>query len=229
MADWQELVRQELAGLALDLQQNREVIEELSAHLEETFEQFRREGRTESESAQLALGQVGDWMILRRRIQAARAKEHLMTSRITQFWIPSMVTFVVAEGLLGLLQKFGPKPMIFAWSGNLAVLQFYVPWLLTLPLIGAMAAYLSHRSGGTSRVVFSTVLFPALAILGLFLFVLPVALIVDRHIDPSIVATGFILGILGWVFVPAAALLIGGLPVYLFLSRHSTSRHIAGQ
>ncbi|HXY25755.1 MAG TPA: hypothetical protein VEI73_13960 [Candidatus Acidoferrum sp.] len=229
MADWHEIVRQRLSGLALEPQDRREVIEELSGHLEETFEQLRREGRTENESVQLTLAQVDDWRVLRRRIQTARAKEHIMSNRVKQFWIPSIATFVFSESLLALSQKFGPRPTIFAFSGNPAVLVFYIPWLLALPFIGAMGAYLAHRAGGPPRAVFSAVLFPALAILGVFLSVLPVALIVDRHVDHNIMAAGFLVGLLGWVLLPAAALLAGGLPAYLFLSRHLTSGRVASQ
>ena len=72
-------------------------------------------------------------------------------------------------------------------------------------------------------------LFPAVAILGVFLFLLPVAIIIDGHVSHNIMAAGFLMGLLGWVFVPAAALLTGGLPAYLFLSRRLGVRGIAGQ
>lgn len=40
MPDWQELVRQRLAGLALGRAEKQEVHAELAAHLEESYEVF---------------------------------------------------------------------------------------------------------------------------------------------------------------------------------------------
>lgn len=44
MPDWQELVRQRLAGLALDPAERDEIRAELAAHLEDAYEAMLRDG-----------------------------------------------------------------------------------------------------------------------------------------------------------------------------------------
>ena len=60
MADWQELVRQRLSGLALDAGEKEEVHAELAAHLEETCENFVQRGLPEEEAVRHTLSQVED-------------------------------------------------------------------------------------------------------------------------------------------------------------------------
>lgn len=228
MPDWQALVRRQLDGLALEPRERAEVIEELASHLVETFEGLRRQGFTEEDAARQCMTEVKDWHDLRRRIQSARRKEDIMTNRIRQFWIPGLLTFVLAMSFLALLQKFGPKPWVVALRGVLPVATLYIPWLLSLPLIGATGAYLSHRTGGSQRAVFSSIVFPVLPYLLLFLVGFPVALIVDDHVAHNIMPSAFIVGLFAWVLLPAVALLAGGLPVQLFVSRRLNSRRIVG-
>lgn len=222
MPDWHALVRRELRDLALQDGQQNEVVAELAAHLEETCENLLRSGLSEDEAVRRTLLQAGDWKLLRRRIRTARSKESAMNDRVRQFWLPGILTFVLAEGLLGLFQKLGPRPLIFAWSGHPPVALFYMPWLLALPFIGGFGAYLSRRAGGSPRAVFSSVLFPVLAMLGLFVVTFPLVLVIDRRVDHHVQATVFLLVMLGWVLIPGAALLVGGLPTQLFLERYRT-------
>jgi hypothetical protein len=55
-----------------------------------------------------------------------------------------------------------------------------------------------------------------------------VSLIVDWHGVHHITALSFLSALLGWVLVPGAALLAGGLLAQLFVSRRLDSRRIAG-
>ncbi len=93
--DWEELVCAKLAGLAIEPRERREVIEELAAHLEESYESLRTKGLPEQVAMQQTLGQVADWQDLRRRIQVARAmKENIMNDRVRQLWLPGFLTFL---------------------------------------------------------------------------------------------------------------------------------------
>jgi hypothetical protein len=60
----------------------------------------------------------------------------------------------------------------------------------------------------------------------------PIDLIVERaignHVDFSIVATALLREGIGWILVPGAALLVGGLLVQFLLSQRLTSRSVAG-
>ena len=228
MHDWRKFVQAQLAELALPPGTKADVVEELAAHLDEIYQELRGRGFTEEGAAQRALSDVQDWHDLCRRIQIARMKENIMSNRVTQFWIPGLLTFVVSTGALALLQKFGPKPWILAWSGGLPVATLYIPWLLLLPPVGAMGAYLSHRAGGSQRAVLTSIVFPVLPFLASILVVLPVSLIFDQLIAHNMAPVSFLMALLSWVLAPAVALLAGGLPVQIFLSRRLSSGRITG-
>jgi len=94
MRDWEALVEGHLTGLALEPAESAEVIVELAAHLAESCEELRRQGMTEEEAVKRTLSQVEDWQNLRRRIQSAKTKENIMSNRVKQFWLPSLVTML---------------------------------------------------------------------------------------------------------------------------------------
>jgi hypothetical protein len=227
MPDWEEIVRRELAGLVLRPEECREVEAELAAHLEETCQAMLRLGVNEDEAEWRTLLQAGNWRHLRRKIQAARSEETSMTNRIKQFWLPGLVTFVLSGGALGLLEKFGPRPWIVTLRGVLPIGLLYLPWLLLLPVVGALGAYLSHRAGGSGRAVLSSILFPVLPFLVAILLVLPVSLFFDRLITHNIGPMSLVMALLGWVLVPGAALLVGGLPVFLLRSRRLSFQSVS--
>jgi hypothetical protein len=227
MPDWEEIVRRELAGLVLRPEERREVEAELAAHLEETCQAMLRLGVNEDEAEWRTLLQAGNWRHLRRKIQAARSEETSMTNRIKQFWLPGLVTFVLSGGALGLLEKFGPRPWIVTLRGVLPIGLLYLPWLLLLPVVGALGAYLSHRAGGSGRAVLSSILFPVLPFLVAILLVLPVSLFFDRLITHNIGPMSLVMALLGWVLVPGAALLVGGLPVFLLRSRRLSFQSVS--
>jgi len=110
MRDWGEFVRQKLAGLALEPEEKRQVLEELAEHLEETYQSLLSEGISEEDAAQRTLFQVPDWKDLRRKIHSARTKENVMTNRVRQFWLPGLLTLVLSMVLLAVIQVLGPKP-----------------------------------------------------------------------------------------------------------------------
>jgi len=230
MPDWQTLVRRRLDGLALEPHERAQVIEELAAHLDDTFEGLRRRGLTVEDAAQRCLGEVKDWRDLRRKIQTARTKENIMTNRVKQFWLPSLLTLLLSMGLLALIQIFGPNPwMVARHSGGSLVAPVtvvYIPWLLALPLIGAMGAYLSNRAGGSQRAVFSSIVFPVLPYLVFFLPVLPMIAILNDRVAHNIMLAPLFVGLFAWVLAPGGALLAGGLLLQLFYARRLTSRRV---
>jgi len=226
MLDWQKLVRQRLSGLALDGPEKDEVQVELAAHLEESYESLRTKGLPEQAAMQQTLAQVADWQDLRRKIQIARTrKENMMNDRVRQLWLPGLLTFALSMGLLELVQKFGPRPIPFDLDKGTPILMFYTSWLLTLPLAGALGAFLSKRAGGSPRMLAISSVFPVLPFGVVFLIAIPAGLLMSHALAHHIVGAAFFTMMLGWVLVPGVALLAGGLLVQL-LSRRSASRGV---
>ena len=155
-----------------------------------------------------------------------------MTNRVRQFWLPSLLTRLFTMGLLALIQIFGPNPWTVArktkWSLIAPAAVVYLPWLLSLPVVGAIGAYLSIRAGGSRRAVFSSILFPVLPYLVFFLVGVPVIAIFNDRVAHNFMIPVYFVGLFAWVLAPAVALLTGGFLVQLFISPRLASRGIAG-
>jgi hypothetical protein len=126
-------------------------------------------------------------------------------------------------GLLALTQIFGPRPLILSW-GNLPTVVIFIPWLLVLPLVGAVGAFLSCRAGGSRRAVFSSVVFPVVPFLAAILLISPVVLAFGHFVAHNPVPASIPMAVLGLVLAPGVALLAGGLPAQVFFSRRLDSR-----
>jgi hypothetical protein len=226
MRDWQGIVEERLAGLALKPEEKTEVIAELAAHLEETFEELLHRGLTEEAAATRTLLQVSNWRDLRRRIQTAHKEENMVIDRVRQWWLPGFVALFLSMMLLMANEFLGAKPLIVSAHGSqlsAPVAVIYLPWLLSLIPIGAMAAYLAGRAGGSRRAMFLSTVFPVLPHLGFFLVVFPVVLILDDHVAHNIMISGLFMSLAAWVVLPGAALLAGGLAMrFIFSPRIAT-------
>jgi hypothetical protein len=230
MCDWQELVRQRLSGLALDTAEKDEVHAELAAHLQESYEALLKEGAPEQAAVHHVLSQVTNWRDLQRKILIAKRRGHIMKKRLHQLWIPGFLTMTLSTAFLMALQKQGFQPRIVSWNGPGNVL-FCIPWLMSLPVFGAIGAYLSSRAGGSRGTVLLASVFLAPALTAAFLLMFPIDLIVEwiigRQVDFSIVATAVLRDGIGWILIPGAALLAGGLLVHLLFSRRPSSQDTA--
>ena len=228
MRDWQELVRQRLAGLELDVAEREEVHAELATHLEESYENFRKQGMSKDKAAHRAISQVTSWRDLQREIFVAKRRGPFMKKRLNQLWIPGFLTLILSVVFQITLLKLGFRVRIVG-SGPNAVL-FYVPWLAGLPLFGALGAYLSSRAGGSRGTMVLASVFPVLALTGAFLLLFPIDVIVKwiigSRVDTfAIVATTILQDGIGWLLLPGAALLTGGLLAHLFFGQRSTPQN----
>jgi len=230
MPDWQKLVGQRLSDLALDAAEKEEVHAELAAHLEDFYESLRTKSLQEQAAIQQTLAQVANWPDLRRKILMAKKGRDFMKKRLHQLWIPGFLTFILSTVFLMTLQKLGFQPRIVGDGPN--AILFCAPWLESLLFVGALGAYLSSRAGGSRGAALFASVFPVLALTTAFLLMFPIDLIVERaignHVDFSIVATALLREGIGWILVPGAALLVGGLLVQFLLSQRLTSRSVAG-
>jgi hypothetical protein len=136
MPDWQELVRQRMQ--ATPVAQTDEVIEELSTHLEETYDGWLDRGCAPQAAFERTLEEVDDWDILLKRICPTRPGSNPMNDRIKRLWLLVGVAWLGASLSVMVLQRPG------LIQPNLIL--FYLPWLATLPLVGAAGAYLAQRA-----------------------------------------------------------------------------------
>ncbi len=230
MPDWQKLVSQRLSGLTLDAAEKDEVHAELAAHLEESYEALLKEGMPEQAAVHRSLSQVANWQDLQRKIFIAKRREHTMQKRLHQLWIPGFLTLTLSTIFLMTLQRLGFQPRSVSWSGPGTIL-FYGPWLLSLPVLGAVGACLSSRAGGSRGTVLLASIFPVPALTAAFLSMFPIGLVMERIFNRplgfSIVATAILRDGIGWILIPGAALLVGGLLVHLLFGRRSSSRDTA--
>jgi hypothetical protein len=184
---------------------------------------------TEEEAVQRALSRAGNWRHLQRKILSAKRREQVMEKRIRQLWIPGFLTLILSMLFLTVVLKLGLRPRIVSSGPNGIFL--YMPWLLSLPFLGALGAYISSRADGSRGTMLLASVFPAIALAFAFLFMFPfsatVELITGRPVDFSHVATVLLKDGIGWIVLPAAALLLGGLLAQLVSSAHSSSRDAA--
>lgn len=218
MPDWEHLVRACLRGLDLEADRAEEIVAELACHLGEIFEASLRSGLHERDAIQRALAEIPDWKRLCCRINRASREEGNMSQRTKSLWIPGFA--MVAVMLAGLIGAFRVNmyPYGLIVTSDYALL-IYVPWLASLPLIGALGAYWSRRSGGDSSTALRACLIPVAILTAMFLTSTPVTLF---WIFRSVLSLGRQLAYLGscslhWAVYPSLLLLLGALP---FLKRH---------
>lgn len=226
MPDWLELVRLRLTGLALEKDDLVQVVEELAGHLDDQYQSLLDKGISEQTATKCVLQQVMDWGELKSKIESSRLKEPTMNRRVSQFWFPAFLTILLAMSFLMIVEALGFEPWVSsAWGGpqgTVPVAVVYLPWLITLPFIGALGSYLSGRAGAPSWAVFASVMFPAVPYLAFFIIGLPTAVVLDGHVAHNIAISAFLVGFGVWVVLPAIALLAGGLPVHYFSRRALT-------
>lgn len=229
MRDWESLVRMQLSGLPLDPGERGDVIAELAGHLEEACDGFLRQGVSEDVAIRRTLAQAGSWNDLKRNILVSKRKEQIMERRVRQLWIPGFLTLILSMFILMVFQKLGIKPRI-AGSGPNAIL-LYMPWLLSLLPLGALSAHLSFRAGGSRGIALLASVFPSIALTAAFLLMFPIGLTVQgvtgRRVDFSHVATTILRDGIGWIVLPTAALLLGGLLVHALFGIRPASRNMA--
>jgi len=211
MPDNQRLVKERLGELRLLPGREDEILRELAEHLEDHASALVARGVVSEEAACEALNSVSDWPELRREIVLAETEETTMNYRTKVLWLPAFCTFTLSMLLLALLQITGFRPR-FYWLDRGLFIPFYVPWLLALPIIGAVAAFWLQRAGGrVSHRVFVS-LAPPIIWLGIMLIMLLLALVIDRHVPFSFKLEGLLTYTVAWVLAPSLALFLGAVP-----------------
>jgi hypothetical protein len=139
-----------------------------------------------------------------------------MTRRVQALWLPAVATILVADVSLDLVTRAGFRPWTIPLDWHFFhshhPLQFYVPWLLALPVIGAAGATWSLQRGGRLREAAKVALAPAVAALGLAAGATPIDLLVDviggKHAaEHTFCGTAWLL--VSFVLAPGLALAAG--------------------
>jgi hypothetical protein len=208
MPDWKKLVRKRLSKLGLPSSTTDEVITELAFHLEETYQHAVTNGLSQRPAIKIALQEIGDWHVLATEIESARTEGSCMNYRTTSLWLPALITLFGASISLAATQFIGLQPRL-VWFAGMGM-TFYWPWLASLPVFGAVGAYMSRRAAGQTPMRLAAGLSPAIVMLIVMLLILPWGLFLDGFHFFRLVRFG--LGLINWVGIPAAALLLGSLP-----------------
>ena len=215
MPSHQKLVKERLGKLALGTRREEEILRELGDHLEDHAATLEARGLTSDAAAQEALDSISNWPELRQEILSAENGGAIMNYRTKSLWLPALCALTLSNGLLALMQIFG-APAHFYWlsvgKSVQALCEFIVPWLISQPVVGAVAAYWYRRAGGTVRHQLLAALAPAIALLGLFLLILPFSMIVEGFSALNIRLGAFLILSVTWVLLPAIPLLIGAAP-----------------
>ncbi len=206
--DWTKLVRERMGRLDLPPGDQENIIRELAAHLQETYEAARSQQIKEEEAVELAMQEVKDWNVLAAKIQRAKSEEEIMNRRTKSLWLPGLLTFLGASASLMLIQFAGLQPRI-EWIAHTGV-TVYWHWLASLPFFGALGAYLSWRSRGSTWARLGAGLSPALVMLIVMCILLPWGLAIDGFASFRLVMFGVCLT--NWVLFPALALTLGAIP-----------------
>lgn len=147
-----------------------------------------------------------------------------MNTRVQQFWLPALITFFLSQVALMLIGTLGPKLYISPAAIHLRLLSPNTLWLATLPLIGALGAYLSTRAGGSAKSMISAITFPVVPFLVFILIGLPLAMALDDHVARGVNLPLFLIGFSAWVVFPAMALVAGGWFLRYIVQRSNGNR-----
>lgn len=135
-----------------------------------------------------------------------------MNRRTSTLWLPALASFGSASLFLLALTLISRQPSYLVRLQAGLAFWFYVAWLLTQVLSGALGAFLSGRAGGTSTARMAAAAFPAIVMLGLWAFVIPVSALAEHNTYVTQHPVRYALGIFVWVLPPAFALLLGATP-----------------
>jgi hypothetical protein len=140
-----------------------------------------------------------------------------MSMRLRQLWAPVLLTVLISVAVQ--FEALRVPWVLFTRNGVSIVLAPL--WLLALPFIGALGAWLSLRAGGNTRDRLLTALGPAWLMGGIMTAGFLLLPIFERHFSLSIKLTAYVAYLIAQCLVPAVLLALGALP---WLGRKATMR-----
>jgi hypothetical protein len=101
MVEWAKRVEEQLKDCNQLARVDAEAIAELAGHVEDVYEELVTSGMPFAEAEEAALDEIGEPMVLCRRISEARGRE-TMSSATKNLLLPTMATLVLT--LVGLME-----------------------------------------------------------------------------------------------------------------------------
>ena len=141
--------------------------------------------------------------------------------RVRQLWAPVLSTFLISVAVQFVALRVPQLPPWVFFTRNGVSIVLAPLWMLALPFIGALGAWLSLRAGGNTRDRLLTALGPAWLNGAIMTLGVPLSMIIERHFSPSIKLTAYIVYMIAGCLVPAVLLGLGALP---WLGRKATMR-----
>ena len=142
-----------------------------------------------------------------------REKQNAMNMRVRQLWAPVLSTVLTVSVQFVALRVPQLPPLVFFTRNGVSIVLAPL-WMLALPFIGALGAWLSLRAGGNTRDRLLTALGPAWLIGGIMTLGVPLSMIIERplHFSLSVKLTAYIVYMIASCLVPAVLLALGALP-----------------
>ena len=167
MHDWQDAIREKLAGIVLSRCQREDLIAELANHLEDLHAELLASGITEPEASAKCLEQLNDVPQIAAVVKRSEIWEDAMNRRSRTFWLPGLITLTLASvSLMGMQQFTFSRPRVHWVDGGAVAVGFV--WLASLLPCGALGAYLSRRAGASRWISIIASLFPSIVMLAVF-------------------------------------------------------------
>ncbi len=126
-----------------------------------------------------------------------------MNNRTKTLWLPALASLTGSMLWRLILQRSFPQSQSLLNHAGLP-LTYQLLWLATLPLFGALSAYLSSRAGGDRLTGLTAALSPSFVMIPLWL-----ALAIRMSHPSPRQWFGLLCGVLNWIVAPGIALSLG--------------------
>ena len=132
--------------------------------------------------------------------------------RVRQLWAPVLSTFLISVAVQFVALRVPQLPPWVFFTRNGVSIVLAPLWMLALPFIGALGAWLSLRAGGNTRDRLLTALGSAWLNGSILTLGVPLSMVIERHFSLRIKLTAYIVYMIAWCLVPAVLLALGALP-----------------
>ena len=144
-----------------------------------------------------------------------------MNTRVRQLWAPVLFTGLISVAVQFVALRVPQLPPWVFFTRNGVSIVLAPLWMLALPFIGALGAWLSLRAGGNTRDRLLAALGSAWLNAGILTIGGSLLMIIERHFSLSIKLTAYIGYMIVSCLIPALFLALGALP---WLGRRTTMR-----